>query len=197
MLHVDVWRDGQPVAMDGGSFSYNSPDRFTAFGAATHHNVLTVDGIEPVRKFSRFLYLPWPKGAAVPVGGQALRCSHDGYAALGIDWSREVSVGASGGFVVRDLIRGAAGHRLRWHWRLVDAPWKEQGNDAVEVHAPGLDYRISWAGSGTRSLLRADDKSAFGWWSPHYGIASPAVALLLELDAREDIEWVTQFQPLS
>lgn len=199
MLHVDVWHDGRAIAFDGGSFSYNSRKRFTALSAAAHHNVITVDGLEPMRKFSRFLYIPWPTGTAVSAGRRAFRCSHDGYAALGITWIREVAAGDSGGFVVRDFIGGARGHRIRWHWRLADTTWRVDGHNVVETRAPGLLYRISWSGPspGTHRLIHADETSAYGWWAPHYGAVQPAVALLIDLDARGDVEWTTEFKPLS
>jgi len=200
-LHVDVWRDGRPVVHDGGSFSYNSAERFVALGAASHHNVLTVDGEEPWRKFSRFLYLPWPRGEAGEAGDGVFRASHDGYAERGIRWTREVSRRApEGGFIVRDKVRGAAGHRLAWHWRLTDAPWQRSvEHDHLEVDSPDLKYRISWAGleKGQSRLLRGDETTAHGWWSPHYSSAEPAAALLIEVEASDDVELVTEFRPLG
>lgn len=199
MLHVDVWRGGRPITMDGGSFSYNPEERLNVLAAASQHNVLTVDGEEPMRKFSRFLYLPWPVGEAGEAGEGVFRASHNGYANRGIRWMREVSRGApAGGFMVRDKVQGAAGHRLRWHWRLADAPW-QQCEERLEVHSPDLDYRISWSGPAiSRSwLLCADKTTAYGWWSPHYGSARPAVALLLEVEATGDFEMVTEFRPLE
>lgn len=227
MLHVDVWHTGRPVVFDGGTYSYNSPERFTALKKAAHHNVLTVDGVEPLTQFSRFLYLPWPKGTVE--GGQMAEdsgrisedgnapqaekghlsgtnrhqitvvpivASHDGYAKLGVSWSRAVAPRPEGGFVVRDRVTGAANHRLTWHWRLVDLSW-QQKSDCLEVHAQDCSYRISWTGPANiqSRLLRADTATAHGWWSPYYGAVEPAVALSLEVEATGDVELVTEFQP--
>jgi hypothetical protein len=198
MLHVDVWYHGRPVAMDGGSFSYNSTERFKVLGAAAHHNVLTVDGREPIEKFSRFLYLPWPEGSAALMENGVFRCSHNGYEKLGVTWIREVSVNASGGFLVRDLVRGAAGHRLRWHWRLADAAWRDDGENTVRARIADFDYKISWSCpvAGRSRLVRADESSAYGWWAPYYGAVLPATALLLDIDAAGDIECSTEFKPV-
>jgi hypothetical protein len=67
------------------------------------------------------------------------------------------------------------------------------------VHAPDLDYRISWAGlaKGRSRLLHADETTAYGWWSPYYGSAEPVAALLIEVEASGDIELVTEFRPLE
>ncbi len=196
MAHVDIWLEGQAVASDGGSFSYNSSERFTALGAACHHNALTVDGREPMKKFSRFLYLPWPKGTVSSLDGGGLRYFHDGYANAGVHWTREVWPGVRGGFVVRDLVRGAAGHQLTWSWRLADLPWLLEQDSAVHVQASGRSYRIRWSGApSTSRLMRADGTTAHGWWSPYYAEVQPAVALLLEVGATGDIEWTTEFLP--
>lgn len=199
MSHVDIWHLGRPIAMDGGSFSYNSTERFAQLGMARYHNVLTVDGEEPLKKFSRFLYLPWPRGEVGEIA-DGFRCSHNGWARAGVRWTREVSAALGEGFVVRDRVQGAAGHRLLWHWRLVDAPWKlarEPGR--VEVRAEEVAYEIEWTGSASPNarLVRADPDSAYGWWSPHYGEAVPAVALLLEVATVADIEFTTTFRPLA
>ncbi len=197
MLHADIWHEGRPIAIDGGSFSYNSAERFTMLGAADQHNVLTVDGLEPLRKFSRFLYLPWPTGEANETEGRVFKASHGGYEGLGVKWTREISRGAQGiGFTVRDRVVGAAGHTVRWHWRLADLPWqiKAEG-DRVET----LDYRVGWTGfsKARSSLVRADQSTARGWWSPHYGSVEPATALLIEIEAGGDVELVTEFSPLN
>jgi hypothetical protein len=201
MLHADIWHKGRPIAMDGGSFSYNSTERFAGLGAARHHNGLTVDGAEPVRKFSRFLYLPWPAGEIEETEEGIFRARHDGYAERGIRWTREVKRHPSGsGFVVHDKVQGAAGHRLLWHWRLADGPWQKSGGlDCLEVRAHELNYRIGWTGlaNGQSRLLRADETTTYGWWSPYYASARPCAALLLEAEPNGDVELVTEFRPLE
>lgn len=200
MLHVDIWHEGRQVAHDGGSFSYNSKERFVAFSSAAQHNGLTVDGMEPLEKFSRFLYLPWPQGRAGENDAGNFQASHDGYAQLGVQWTREVSVRNAGGFSVCDRVSSVAGRKLVWHWRLADAPWRMgEKNDSVEALGGGLGYSVRWSGlAGCRSrLFRADDNTAYGWWSPHYGSVEPAVSLVIEVEAGGDVELVTEFCPLG
>ena len=194
MLHVDIWHEGKPVAQDGGSFSYNSKERFTVLGQAGHHNVLTVDRVEPLQKISRFLYLPWPKGSVEIIPDGVIRASHNGYGRLGVHWTREVSIRAGGGFVVRDRVDGAAGRKLRWHWRLADAPWQLVGAMAVVGEGNGK-YSIRWSGvpAAQTELVRADGVSAFGWISNHYGEVQPACSLVIEMKAAGNIEAVFEF----
>lgn len=195
MLHVDLWHRGRPVALDGGSYSYNSRERFTQLGAAAQHNALTIDGIEPMAKFSRFLYLPWPRGTAA-VAGSGCTASHDGYKKLGVQWTRHVAAAGERAFVVTDRILGAAGRVLRFHWRLEDRAWTLAPEGGAVVDAAG-GVRIAWTGGAETPqvrLVRADEATAQGWWSPYYGEVTLACALVIEVRATGAVEWRTEFQ---
>lgn len=193
MLHVDVWHRGEAVAKDGGTFSYNSSERFTALASAAHHNVLTVDGAEPMQKFSRFLYLPWPAGTAKEIDG-GWAATHDGYASLGIVWTRWVGLRLGGGFIVRDNIHGCAGRLLRWHWRLADRPWRLGEGGVTDCENDGVSLQWHLPPSATLRMVRADAVTAYGWSSSHYASVEPACALLIETQAHADVEVVFEFR---
>lgn len=178
--HVDVWLGGRRVAIDGGSFSYNSRERFTALGRAREHNAVTFDDLEPMRKVTRFLQLPWPKGEVRGVAGGEWLYEPHLYGAAGIRWQRRVSRRSAGGFVVQDEIAGATGHEVRWHWRLVDAAWKTTAG-RVEAEVDGVRAVITWKTDpdATVELRRADPESAAGWQSRYYGEVEPAVSFIL------------------
>lgn len=198
MLHVDVWHDGRPVAMDGGSFSYDSREPFSALCAAAYHNVLTVDGVEPIEKFSRFLYLPWPHGT-VERHEDGLAASHDGFERLGVRWMRTVTPRAPRGFAVADAVRGAAGHRVNWHWRLAGTAWQlgHATDGAVEAVERNTGYAVRWSGvPGIESrMVCADSDTADGWWSSRYAEVEPATSVRLECQATADVALTAQFIP--
>lgn len=181
--------------MDGGSYSYNSRERFTQLGSAAQHNALTIDGIEPMAKFSRFLYLPWPCGTAV-VEGASCMASHDGYKKIGVQWTREVKQAGEAAFTIVDRIAGAEGRVLRWHWRLDDRAWTltSEGNAVVDAVS---GCRITWSGAELAlqaRLIRADEATAYGWWSPYYGEVAPACSLLIAGRADGNVEFCTEFK---
>lgn len=201
MLHVDVWLNGKAVVQDGGSYSYNSPERFKDLSEARHHNGLTIDGAEPLRKFSRFLYLPWPKGGVELVGSGAenqcaIRVWNDAYHGSGVNWQREVDRNPGGGFTVIDKVTfpSARSRNLRWHWRLAGDGWiLDEANG--ECRRQNDDVRISWKGiAGLNArLIRADSSTATGWWSPYYSEAEPCDALILDVTKSEAVELITSF----
>lgn len=204
MLHVDVWLNGKVAAEDGGSYSYKCQERFKDLSQARQHNVLTVGGLEPLTKFSRFLYLPWPKGGVEKLGaksselggtGEGFRVWHDGYANLGVTWYREVLKRLDGGFIIRDIVKGAVGRRLTWHWRLSDDTWALSDLAEKTVTSCFAQIRLSGTNDTKVRLIRADTESAYGWRSDHYAAVVPSTSLLIEIDGREQIEMVFEFLP--
>lgn len=194
MLHVDISLRGQPCVVDGGSFSYNSRERFANLGAASQHNSFTIDAVEPMSKVSPFLYLPWPRGEVKEdEGGFVAR--HTAYAGMEVEFTRRVA-GAPHGFVVEDHVECARGRRLRWHWRLADLPWRlDAESGQVSCTFEGGILRIAWEADVAVDvrLLRADQLTAYGWWSPHYGEVEAACSLLLDLPGSEEMNLRTTF----
>lgn len=175
---VNIWLGGARVAIDGGSFSYNSAERFTALGSAREHNALTIDGREPMRKVSRFLYVPWPAGRVRPSQPEGADYEPDIATAIGVNWRRDVAARPGGGFIVSDTVEGARGREIRWHWRLVDADW-ELNHAGATAEIDGVPVAIRWElpERSVARLLRADEHSAAGWESRYYGSVRPAVSV--------------------
>ena len=194
MLHADIWQDGKAIAQDGGSFSYNSTARHTALGDAAQHNAMTVDNIEPLQKFSRFLYLPWPEGHVEAIHDTAIRASHDGYERLGVKWTREVAIRPGGGFFVRDQVETVVRRELRWHWRLADGDWRLQDDALMNTRLP---YTIRWRGLAAVhvALIRADETTAFGWTSQLYSETEPALSLVIDSQVAGTAEVLFEFIP--
>lgn len=202
MLHVDVvWRGGA-VAQDAGSLSYHSPNLCApALKRASSHNVLTIAGHEPMATFSRFLYLPWPRGGAGWVPERhAFIAWNDGFERMGVRWRRSIASPAPDQFSIRDEINCDRSQRLRWHLLLVDAPWRlapdEKG--VVANLASGV-YHIGWQTNlSVRCVLhRADMERAVGWRSSYYTQLEPAVALVIEADAVGECAMTMIFSPAS
>lgn len=195
--HVDVWLGGRRIAIDGGSFSYNSRERFTALGSAREHNGITFEGLEPMRKVTRFLYLPWPKGDVRSGVSGEWTYQPQLYEAAGIGWRRSVARWAGGGFVVTDTITGSDRHLGRLHWLLADLPYAfDADGSRLILRTPAGDYAVSWSvPAGNVSLVSADGDSARGWWSPHYAHAKPALSLAVEFEFSGECRIETRFGP--
>lgn len=59
-LHFDFWVNGENILCDAGSYCYNCPEKNTFyFSSVRAHNTAVFDEREPMKKFSRFLYVDW------------------------------------------------------------------------------------------------------------------------------------------
>lgn len=200
LLHVDLeWR-GQPIAIDAGTYSYNTAGPFAGgMKEAALHNTLMLDGAEPLEKVGRFLYLPWPVGRAGWNGTtNEFVATHDGWARLGMNHERRLGLSVSDRVVVTDRVRGAGLHRGRLHWLLADLPYRfEPEANRLILTTPCGDYAVTWTlADGTASLVRADPGTARGWWSPYYAFVAPALSLAIEFDFSDAAEVSTIFAPV-
>tara|TARA_Y100000389_G_scaffold169439_1_gene175705 strand:- start:9840 stop:11657 length:1818 start_codon:yes stop_codon:yes gene_type:complete len=60
ILHVDLWKNGENLLRDGGTFSYNS--KFSNWYSSTAaHNTIEFDQRDQMPRISRFLFGEWPK----------------------------------------------------------------------------------------------------------------------------------------
>ena len=158
-LHVSFRWDGEWIAEDPGTYSYNSPDGLGALASAVHHNVVTVNKLEPMRRAGRFLWLPWTTCVPLPEAS-GLRASHCGYAGYRTD--RRVLV-RPGGFVVIDRVSGLLAQsgrfHLRWHGR----------------KRPGLEQlTIVCSETSEEQYFTGDSPDGRAWHSTHYGAKAPA-----------------------
>ena len=204
LLHVDLeWR-GQPIAIDAGTFSYNTPGVFSgAMKEAALHNSVTFDGAEPLAKAGRFLYLPWPKGAAGmhrDDRGDYFEATHEGWAKHGARHVRQCRNAGEDSFIISDRLSKRSSGKTRLHWLLADVPYDFDTNaGGLVLHTAQGDYAVNWnvpAGSARATLVRADPGSARGWWSPYYYHAAPALSLSVEFDFSGSIEITTIFAPV-
>ena len=187
-LHVDLRRDGQPLTLDPGTFSYNAPPPWDhAFKNTRFHNTVSVDGLDQMNKAGRFLWLPWSGGTSGPVrelSEGTLLCwegETDAWSWLAspVQHRRAVLLRANGEVTVIDRLQSAGEHHYTLHWLLPDARREElnagmgamlTGRDgtvsAVEVAAAGAGAQTSW--------VRADEQTCRGWVSPRYLERAPA-----------------------
>jgi hypothetical protein len=60
-LHLDLWTvDGRPLVVDSGTMSYFNSKDLEGFSGIAHHNTIQFDDHEPMRRWTKFLYLDWP-----------------------------------------------------------------------------------------------------------------------------------------
>lgn len=144
VLHVDVWRGGQNLLRDSGTFSYALPEQDQyGFAGVAGHNTVEFDGRDQMPRLGRFLYGHWPRCplAMTEAGGLSARFQ---------DWQgavheREVTLAATA-LKIEDRVSGFSNTAaLRWH--LPAGDWvlaHEDGACTVTCEAfPDVCVRIS------------------------------------------------------
>jgi len=192
MLHLDLWWQGQNIALDPGTFSYHAPPPWqNPLARTVFHNTVTVDGADQMRRYGRFLWLPWVQGrltwscraSAGPLAWW--QGEHDGFRRLGVRYRRGVARLGGDAWLVVDALEDESGveHEYRLHWLLADVPyeWEPVAKRLLLWTAAGA-YQLSWlpdAGPAEASLMRADPESPRGWWASAYGVRAPALSLAI------------------
>ncbi|MBP1465742.1 heparinase II/III family protein [Candidatus Chloroploca sp. M-50] len=202
LLHLDLWYQGQNIALDPGTYSYNAPPPWDdPLSRTLHHNSVTVDGLDQMDRVSRFLWLPWISGNVRQQRSSRQseltywEGEHSGYQRLASPVShRRAIVGlGSGTWLVLDDLTGAARHTYRLHWLFDDLPYLSDLNAGrLELSTSNGSYIVQWGAFGAEvasSLVRAGIDDARGWQAPYYLERTPAVSLAAVTDGSRVRYW--------
>jgi len=187
-LHVDLHWQGQPVAVDAGTYLYNGSGIWqNGLARSSVHNTVTVDGEDQMQRLTRFTWGSWSEGRVLPsTPTLTWRGEHDGYTRLpGPVTHRRAILRLEGdAWLVLDRLEGRQPHRFRLHWLLADLPHTLAPNDLgvdLQIGNNILAMRINLLeGEGDFSIVRADPDSTRGWRAPYYGRKDPALSLAFE-----------------
>lgn len=207
-LHFDLCWDGRHLAIDPGSYRYAAPPPWdNALARASAHNAALVDGVEPMRRGGRFLWLDWAQGEllgrlrSAQGGLELLTATHDGYRSMGIEYRRAVLRAGEDLWLVVDDLAGARRHRARCAWTLPDWKWALTAHELVldgpqgevKVVLEPESAKISLVRGGRR--LAGDDPDepldTLGWYSPTYAELQPALCLLVNVESELPLRMVT------
>ncbi len=182
-LHLDLWLGSENVLRDGGSYSYNTEDRWLSyFGGTASHNTVQFDDRDQMPRISRFLFGDWLKTSFV----EPLRSDAEGVhfsAGYSVGYQdrmkashrRHVSLGPSSLKVV-DEVQGFA-QKAVLRWRLAPGRWTlQQQADGVCV-TDGLHTLTVNADMPIKRCELVE-----GWESRHYMEKTAIPVLEVEAD---------------
>ncbi|MCB0978598.1 MAG: heparinase II/III-family protein, partial [Acidimicrobiales bacterium] len=171
-LHVDVWFDGRPVAIDAGSYRYTAlPPWANALADEGVHNVPRVDGDPQAVRAGRFFWRRWSEAEIVSVGAvvgapRIARLRLPGGSVL----VRSVTVEAGR---VEVIDRLEVGTEATVRWNLADPFELVATSSGSELVAAGR-WRIDLTHAGVATVSHGvDDDPSSGWASPTYAVRSP------------------------
>lgn len=209
LLHTDIWWQGEPIAFDAGTYSYNAtPPWNNPFADSRYHNCVTVDERPQMERRGKFLWLPWEKGIVeryISNSNQLLTYWQgriDGYERLPdpVSYQRGIVYLGDDTWLVFDRLQAAMSHDFRLHWLLADWPVEENGHQKFQLKLPQGNYYIYWGeqsqeiGTKRTDYVRADENSPRGWYAPYYGCRQPAHSISMTKNGEKVLFW-TLFSP--
>ncbi len=202
MLHVDLWHDGDNIAIDAGTHSYNANEPWNnPLSGTRYHNTVTVDGLDQMERAGKFLWLPWLHGTVqtwqTSSDGQIAywQGAHDGYGRLSSPVNHQRGIVRLGKdmWLILDRLQSRANHTYRLHWLLADVPHQWNVDEAtIALNTPTGAYHVHLGTHNSpfhATLTRAAEKSADGWHAPYYNTKIPALSLALYVDNQEATFW--------
>ena len=158
-LHVSLRWEGQWIAEDPGSFSYNDPGGWEGLAGSRFHDVVTVGEQDSMRRVRRFLWLPWTT-CALRSATDEISAAHQGFAGYKV---RRRVMKVARGFVIVDrvtgLLRQSGRCTLRWHGR----------------SRAGLEQlTVACSAPSSEDYVTALPDGGEGWHSAHYGSKEPS-----------------------
>ena len=198
-LHVDLWWQGMNVALDPGTYQYNTPPPWqNALAKTSVHNTLVLDGHDQMLRAGRFLWLDWAQAEVIAhemdKEGRLIRITaeHNGYRQQGALMQRTLTSTRSG-WVVDDAVlpynkQNSEPHQAQLTWQLPDWPWQFINDDLLHLEGLTFDIHLQIEGAYQVNLYRAGQQLQgtlqadpnWGWIAPHYGARAPSLTLIAE-----------------
>jgi hypothetical protein len=164
-LHLDLWWRGLNIALDPGTYLYNTPPPWDNSLARTEvHNTISLDDNDQMMRAGRFLWLDWAQAETVSYQAaqdgalSSITAQHNGFLRLGALHKRRVELRPDGYWIKDELLpcgrweQKKSAARARLHWLLPDWPWELLDNDSQE---------------DKQGLTRLRIKSPHGWVKLH------------------------------
>ncbi len=135
-LHCDIWLDGENLARDAGTFSYNVSEEIMAYYNGTRaHNTVEFDGRDQMPRLGRFLFGAWLKTKEMQpvtvsgdrVSASASYCDRNEAChkrQINLEAERLVCIDEVSGFESKAILR----------WRLAPGDWKLNDNILTDGH---------------------------------------------------------------
>ncbi|MBN2555522.1 MAG: alginate lyase family protein [Anaerolineales bacterium] len=188
-LHVDIWKDGENVVCDPGTYHYNASAPWeNPFSGAGVHNSAWLAGEEPMLRAGRFLWLDRDQGRILgrwrSSNGllEAISAEHGDLFKGFLHRRTLVRLNEAGWMIVDDFI-GKGAPLIRCGWNLKGLDWRVDGQ---ALHSTGLKHKISLSfecdeakfatvsgGHVLEGEFLEGDPSIYGWYSPTYALKEP------------------------
>ena len=197
MLHADIWFGDRNIATDAGTYQYLDERGWgVRLEGSAAHNVVTIDGADQMRRYSRFLWVDWARGRVVHRARSEQEVSwtgeHDGYRQLGAVHRRTIRGREDNWVIIDDILRSNGAVRsavLSWHL-CPTLVWRPTAT-GVESTVNGLRVQVAAPEGATFEVLEGADALPDGGESRYFGSIEPRTTLRVCVRASGAVRFVT------
>jgi hypothetical protein len=207
-LHVDLWWQGLNIALDAGTYSYNSAYPWdNSLKGADVHNTVTLNGKDHMQSAGRFRWVDVAQGRILESRDGLIKATHDGYRALGVEHVRELKKVSDQVWAITDTIKSFKKLNnpitTRCHWLLPD--WEFQVEEKqIKLKSPRGWISISFnsqqifeldiAKAGKQLVGSGHCPPYRGWVSKTYLHKEPTLSLAFTIKAVPPFNFSTSFR---
>ena len=193
-LHVDLWYHGYNIALDAGTFQYNSPPPWDNGLAQTMvHNTVMINEKNQMYRAGRFLWLDWAQSKIVDQRDNLICAEHYGYRKLRAVHQRTLKRISTQKWEIVDLVfspyLSKDEYKIDLHWLLPNWPPRFTGNICL-LSAPfgsvmldisseikTITSKFTFYKKGRPISGNGQEEPLLGWFSPTYGLKIPALSI--------------------
>jgi hypothetical protein len=212
-LHVEIWSNGNNLALDAGTYRYTAaPPWENALASTLVHNTVSIDSHDQMLRAGKFLWLNRAQARLLPAAATGqITAEHDGYRRLGLLHRRTLENITPEQWRIHDVVLplhpGAPACTAVVHWLLPDYPWQLDGS-TLTLTTPGgpVTLRIAVDQPAAAELkwvqlVRAgevlagptDAPQILGWFSPTYNVRHPALSFRAAFAGQPPFHFVTEW----
>ena len=193
-LHMDVWANGYPLALDAGTYSYNSPPPWqNPLTASRVHNTVTINSQDQMVRVSKFLYSQWGESSLAQSDPQVVTAIASINGPEKYTHCRIFQFEPDGSLLIQDeidLVSDLAKSVFEIHWLLAGTDWQPNAEDGVVLvgFVNGARYQVTVSSSIQLHQFRVTQggkniagdlpcQPSDGWYSPTYLVKETATSM--------------------
>ena len=147
ILHIDLFIDNNNFLPDSGSYSYtdNSHDQLYDLSESFGHNTVSFDDLSQMKKYSKFLYINWPKYNFLHTNKFKKQYLYfgSGYTHFNGSVHNRIVKSKKNELIVIDLLRGIKKHAdLKWRVNLENLSYTVKNNKLVFESKENLNKKM-------------------------------------------------------
>jgi hypothetical protein len=201
MLAFDLWRNGENICCDPGTYLYYAdPPWNNSLTSTSVHNTVSVDGRDQMTPGPRFIWLNWTKArllARIQSADGVLdlfQGQHSGYAPT-VHRRAIVRAGDDLWLVIDDIL-GTDPHEISLQWLLAPSEYAlDPAANTMSLQMSENRVHLQWMAAGFLPHVTCGDEAAAprGWRSRYYGVKEPALSFELKAAAEFPCRVITLF----